>query len=314
MKKLFAFSFALIASSTLYAQNRLTDSSATCIAYWKNKEKKVYVINHAKEKQEDSKVLSRSAFTYEAHINVKDSTGEGYTIEWQNKNYSSKEDPSVAQANAIFKNLKFIYKTDGTGTFLELINWEEVRDFYLELTRMSLPKNDTADAVWEKTKALFQTRKAVESSFIKDIQLFHSFFGSEYGTRLQSAKTTLPNLLGGDPIPAVQTVQVTRLQKNSPTFTVRTTQAIDRINATRFVSDLMKHFGGAEAKTTQEVEALFDNFNISDETEMDLQANTGWPATLNFKRSAKVMNVLQTESYSIYSKPDPNTVYIHPRD
>ena len=311
MKKYLAFGFTLCISSLVIAQNRLTDSSATCIAYWKNKEKKVYVVNHIKEKQEGNAPLTRTSYTYEAHIAVMDSTGEGYTLQWQNRNYYSKDEPGVAELNALFENLKVLYKTDGTGTFLELVNWEEVRDFYLDLARLSLPKNDTADAIWEKTKALFQTRRAVEGTLIKDVQLFHTFFGSEYGTRKLTAETKLPNAFGGDPIPALQTVQITRLQKTSLTYTVRTTQVIDQKNAMAMIKDIMKHFGAPEPKTMQEAETLLSNFNISDDAEMELQVKTGWPVSLQSKRSARAMNVFQTEACQFTIKPESEAVRIH---
>lgn len=311
MKKLISFCMFFAAGFTVAAQNRLTDTSATCVAYWKNKEKKVYVVNHAKEKKEDNKLQSQVAYSYEAHIIITDSTEEGYTLEWKNRNYQS-DDPNISYLNTFFKDLKFVYKTDGTGSFLELLNWEEVREVYLNLAMLSIPKdNDTAQAILEKTKALFGTQEAVENTLIKDVQLFHTFFGNEYGTRKQVVETTLPNAFGGQPIPALHSIQVTRLQKADPTYTVRATQEVDRINGATFINELMQHFGIPAAQNDKELQELFNNFGMNDETEMDLQINSGWPARLQFKRIAKMMNILQTETYHFSSSTEPEAVHIH---
>lgn len=286
----------------MVAQNRLTDTTATCVAYWKNKESKVFLVKNIKDQKVDSSTQSHLEFSYEAHITVKDSTKDGYTVEWKNENYTS-DDPSMSQVNMFFKNLKFIYKTDKNGDFSELVNWEEVRDFYVNLGALSIPKNnDTAQAVWEKTKALFQTREAVENTLIKDVQMFHTFYGGEYPTRKQSAETILPNPFGGQPIPALTTVQVSRLQKNSPTCTVRTTQEIDQGKAGIFIADLLKALGMPEAKTREELEEAFKYFSLRDEAEIELQVKTGWPVSLRFKRVAKMMSTLQTDTYSFTIK------------
>lgn len=114
-----------------HSQNRLTDSSATFIAFWKNNETNVYLVTHIKEKLESETTKSKSESTYEIHIKIIDSTLTSYTVEWLYKNFTVPGLPenTLSSLNMLMEGLKVLYKTDDVGSFSELLNWEEIRDF-----------------------------------------------------------------------------------------------------------------------------------------------------------------------------------------
>jgi hypothetical protein len=304
MKKLLISLSLLLTCFNVFAQNKTTDSSATCVAYWKNGEQKVYLINRTREKYEGNELKSKFDYTCEAHIHIKDSTKEGYTIEWVNKNYQSPTgDPNIKAMNVLYKGLKFLYKTDETGAFKELVNWEDVRDFYINLAAFSIPKNnDTAREAFNKTKAMFQSREVVEASLIKEVQLLHIPYGYEFSTTGQNAQTTLPNVFGGNPIPAIQTIRISELKPGTGSFQIAMTQEIDKLNATSFVKDIIKMFGTPDPKTSEEIDSVLSNFEITDTRAFTVQVNSGWMSKVVYKQMAKADAMKQTETYTIVEK------------
>lgn len=302
MKHLLSLVILAISHLATSAQNTVTDSSATCIAYWKKGEEKVFLINHKKEKLKDGVRQSGEDIHYEAHLTVKDSSAAGYTIEWTNRNYSSPtNNPMVKGMNFLYNDLHFLYKTTEAGAFVELVNWEEVRDFYVNLAALSVPRdNDTAQEIMNKTKAMFSSREAVEAAMIPEIQLLHLPYGYEFSTQKQVGETTLPNLFGGDPIPALQTIRITHLDPEA--YTLAMTQEIDRANASAFLKDMFQRLGVTNTASTEEINRVLQSFEISDSREFTVGVQTGWLSQVWYQKVVKADTMKQLESYRIAEK------------
>lgn len=302
MKHLLPLMLLIATHLTAAAQNTITDTSATCIAYWKKGEEKTFLVHHKKEKYDGTTALSVADIRYEAHLTVKDSTAEGYTIEWTNRNYSSPtNDPHVKGMNFLFKDLHYLYRTNEAGAFVELVNWEEVRDFYVNLATLSVPKdNDTAQEIMNRTKAMFASREVVEATLVPVIQLLHMPYGYEFSTQKQVGETTLPNLFGGDPIPALQSFRITELNPSAPTYTMVMTQEIDKGNASSFVKDVLKKLGAPE--TDEEISKVLTSFEVTDNREFTVQLKSGWLSKLSYRKVVKADAARQVESYQVMEK------------
>ncbi|HMK05364.1 MAG TPA: hypothetical protein VK489_14275 [Ferruginibacter sp.] len=288
------------------AQNRITDTSATCIAFWKNGEQRILEISHGKEKYDSSILKSKTRISYEAHLKILDSTANGFTIEWIYKNFRSPglNEQSRNITNSIMEGLKLLYKTNDVGSFSELLNWKEVRDFAFGTIEGSInnePGNKTAIDALNQVKAMFQTKENIEAVLIREIQLYHTPYGSEYSRRGESVSTELPNVTGGAPFPATITVKLNEINVLKDYCIVSLNQVIDKEKAGSMIVDLLNKLAGAslnEEVTKKDIESL----EISDTNEFVYSISDGWLSRAFYNRTANIAGFKLVETYEIRQK------------
>jgi hypothetical protein len=258
MKFLFTILLAVEAVSA-WSQK---DSSADCVTYWKKGETKVYSILHEKITDVKDSASRHFSFTYEAHITVLDATEEDYTIKWVfHVPQGGNKELIGIQPLPVFEGMQMIFKISSVGTFIELINWEEVRDGYVHLSG-----------------TVYSTKESVEAALIKEIQLFHQPYGYKFTTRKISENTQLSNPLGGDPLPAVQTYQITQLDRRQDRFTLSFHQDLDKSSLDKVT------------------------FDISDHSEYEFIWSSGWIRQVQYNRVAGNKDMKQSDAYTITLK------------
>jgi len=305
--KFFIALFALYTTTAAYAQNRTTDTSATCIAFWKNKDTRVYQIKHTKEKYDEAKSKTVAEATYEAHVNVIDSTAKGFTIEWVYKNYSTSGAPeqTLNSLHSIMEGLKIIYKTDNMGTFTELTNWKEVSDFAISAYQKAVaaqPQNKEFAAGLNQIKAIFQSKENIEALLIKEVQLFHSPFGVEYNKAGTTIETALPNVTGGAPFPATITLILNELNQKQDYCKVSLNQVIDKGKAGPIITEMLKKLSATPIKDEEELKKQVMDMEISDINEFTFAISSGWIQRVFYSRTTNVGTIKQTESFEITEK------------
>lgn len=296
----------LLAGSTvqLAAQNRLTDTSATCIAFWKNNDKKVYLIKHSKEKIGANNQVIKTEASYEAHIKVKDSSASGFNMEWTYKNFSvaGAVENTLSSLNKIMDGLKFVYTTDEVGMFAELLNWQEVRDVAFKNYEAALKTqsgNKEFVAALNQVKAIFQTKENIEAVLIKEVQVFHSPYGVEYSTNGTVVTTALPNITGGEPFPATIVLKLTAADEKADLCSVNITQQIDKGKAGPIIAVMLKKLSGNPNLDAAKINKDIRDMNISDISEYHYSINSGWSNKIMYKRIAHVGSMQQTETYQM---------------
>jgi hypothetical protein len=307
LKTVFTITCFLL-STTLFSQKVfLNDSTASCLAKWNKGDRKILYIAHNKVNYENGKVSSESSFGYEAHVNVLEKYADGYKVQWtfQLPQELKRANPGLADSLPVFNGMKMVFKTDESGGFMELVNWQKVRDAYVRMMELSIPKNPdgSVDAAVEKTIALFSSRKMVETALIREIQLYYGPFGSSYSTRGTRVGTQLPNPLGDEPLPAVQSTQITALQPKEDHFTLVVTQDIDRAGATKLFEDIFKKMRFEDDKIVAEAKKLLQDFTISEHSEYHIRPSNGWITKIQYSKTGKTALMGQTDSYSIEMKP-----------
>jgi hypothetical protein len=289
-----------------YAQNTEKDTSLSCIAKWKKGEEKVLLISRHKESYESGKRSSIFDFSYEAHVSVLDSSKEGYTIKWvfHLTEEFKQANPGIAGSMPVYEGLKMIFTTAPTGAFKELINWEEVKDAYVAMMEVSIPEDldDTVKASLNKAKALFDSREMVESALIKEIQLYHAAYGGEFSTKGQTAKTSLPNPLGPEPMPATVTQKMKEINPGSDNFIAIITQEIDTQSATKLIEGLLNKMNMPNDTAIIKAKEMLSTFDIKDTCEFLITQSTGWILRLNSQRTATISEMKQTESFKFEMK------------
>lgn len=253
------------------------DSSANCVANWRVGETKMYSIFHEKTRIGGPGNTAPFRFTYLAHVSVLDSIPEGYTIKWvfQLPEEFKKTHSHLMDSLPVFDGMQMIFTVSEMGTFIELLNWEEVRDAYIRQMEMSLPKDfdSVSRAGIAATKKMFESRQMVEAALIKEIQLFHLPYGYQFTTTEAGSDTRMPNPLGGASLPARQTYQLTSLDKARDAFTL-----VFRLNNTD--------------KGNRE-------YDIQDYTEYLFIRSTGWIRHLFYRCTALAGKAGESESYTI---------------
>ncbi len=308
MKTLFTLT-ALFITTTLFSQKVfLKDSTAACMANWKKGDRKILYIAHNKENVENGKVASQSSFGYEAHVKVMDKDPQGYTIQWvfQLPEAFKQLNPSIADSLPVFNGMKMLYRTDESGGFLELLNWEEVRDTYVKMMELSIPpkKDGVVDGALEKAKAMFNSKQMVEAALIREIQLYHAPYGNSFSTRGVKLNTQIPTPLTDQPLPAVQTSQISELKPKQDVFTLVITHVIDKAGATNLFEDIFKKMGLEDDKTLAEAKKLLENFTIAEYSEYHIKPAAGWVTKINYRKTGKTEDMGQTDSFIIEMKTE----------
>jgi hypothetical protein len=301
LMKAFLTALVIITSLPLFSQN--SGFSAKCIPFWRNGENKIYHITRIIEKFERGELKSKHGFSYEAHITVLDSSASSYTVQWifHLPQKVKSENPGLADSLVVYEGMKMIYKASRSGVFIELINWQEVRDSYVKMMELSLPKNldSAAKTAVEQSKALFNSKGMAESALIREIQIFHFAYGNEFTTTEKKLETQLPNPFSGAPLPAVQTYKLSELNLQAGYFTLNFTQDIDKVGAQTIFESVFKKMNLPDDKAISEAKRLLSSLEISDHSEYKFFLLTGWPKYAHYTRTTKSEQMNQIDSMII---------------
>jgi hypothetical protein len=252
LKNTFLFFNLLLSPLFVFSQVNALDSTFQVISYFDKGEKQNYSISTEKYSVSGIDTAWKEKITYEVEITVLDSSEKEYTIEWFYKNFNvdkTSGNPSIDRLNAIANNCKVIYKTDEMGTFKEVVNWKEVRDFVnqsFELIKKDIMSDSNLENIYRTFQETYSSKESIESVAIQDIIHFHSFHGAKYklGEELRGV-IKLPNVYGKEPFDAEFVAYLDELNFEDLNGILRYEQVVDKTqlaDATyRFMCDLAKN-------------------------------------------------------------------------
>lgn len=291
----------LLLLMTASAQNVTTDTSATCVAYWSKGDVKTFLITKTSVNYRSGKETKRSESIYESVMTVVDSTEIGYIIEWQCKPVkASTTDDIVTQ---MLDQFKIVYSTTETGGFDSLINYEEVKKYIQQATKLALSatneKPEVKNGVQQLMTAL-ESRQAIEGIILREISAYHSPYGIEYSSRNpQVADAELPNIFGGDPIPAILTLALAKLDKRNDLAVISIDQKMDKEKAGDFIKDMLTKLGAPASVINDK---KFGSIDIHDNYLYDLTLSDGWIKKVVSKREVKFMDMRKIDTCEIKIK------------
>jgi len=199
MNKLLIFGTIFLLSSTLFGQISVKDSTVQVIGYWAKQETQSYDVSYEKFKIKNKDTISRELMKYEVDIKIIDSTENSYTIEWFYKNYSiDTENELVRKLTSIANDISVKIKTDEFGAFIEIVNWEEVRDYLTKVTenlKDELKDVPNFEKIIANVMSIYSTKESIEANAIKDAIQFYQFHGVKYklGEELEGKLETANN-------------------------------------------------------------------------------------------------------------------------
>jgi hypothetical protein len=279
MKNLFAICISTLICFTVSAQINMADSTVQAIGYWDKKEKQSYAITTDKYKLKGADTTSKEHIRYDVDITILDSTSKSYKIEWFYKNFIIDSDNEMMKdMMSVAKDLKVIILTDENGSFSEVVNWQDVRDYIKKSTDRIRAKYKDVKAMNDFIKQMekvYSTKEAIESSAISDIQQFYTFFGAKYKLNEQmEGKIKVSNMFGGEPFDCDVVLYLDEINKEDNNYIIRATQSVDKKQLTEatynFIADLATKMGAEKPKRE-----MLKDLNNETVTASRIH-NTGW--------------------------------------
>lgn len=291
----------LLSSSNAYAQDQKKDATASIVSYWKEGDTKRFTVRKTKEKDVNGK-LSKETVSQDVTLRVLDEDENSYTVEWTYENTTAQVgNPLIERLYATSNGLRVIYRTDELGVFTELLNWKEIQEHLykaLDMAEKQVEDNQAAKSVFSQFKAIYSTRESIES-MLKDINIYHSPYGSEYTLNEKiTAETQLPNMLGGSPLPAKVEVQMTELKPELDYCKIVTKQRIDREKATQMVYEFLKRTSEQSGKPLPK-DFEMPVLNVDDTSEHEIELAKGWVKKAYHKRELQSGPARQIDTYEI---------------
>lgn len=306
MKKIKILGLLFLTSIKLFSQIDMADSTVQVIGYWDMDEK--YSFNITEEKYqviEFQDTTEREIFSYVVDVTIIDSTENSYTIEWFYRDFNFDSTNEIMQKlAAITDEMKIIIKTDEFGTFLEVVNWKDIRKFIKK--GISTLENDykeipNMDKVFAQVKDLFSTKESIESAAIPEIQQFYTYHGAKYklGEEL-NATMKLPNLYGGEPFDSDLTVWLDEINPDDNDYIIRMNQNINPEQ----LADATFNYLSKMSSNLEAPEISRDDFeNISNTIlTASIIHGTGWIIYSVETKEVRVKNAIQFEERRIDMK------------
>ena len=233
MKIRLFLSYLLFLSFTGNAQINLQDSTVQTIGFWDKKETQSYTVTADKYKVKGGDTTDREITQYDVVMTILDSTAKSYTVEWVYKNVKTNSDDPVVKRYAVLSNdMKVVIKTDEMGSFQEVVNWKELKDF-VKKTSVKL-KSEFKDLpnindITKNIESLYASREAIEASCIDEIHQYYTFHGVKYqlGQPVE-ARIKVPNFYGGEPFDADFVMMLDEINAEDENYILRSNQAINK--------------------------------------------------------------------------------------
>ena len=267
-------------SYTGFSQIYEEDSTVHVVGYWSVGDKQTYSISSEKYNIEDANTTEHEMTKYEVDITIKDSTANSYTIEWYYKNYDIQSENELMQRlSGLAEDLPVLIKTDEFGTVLEVINWEEIRDYIqgaVEVMKTEFKEFPNIDQVFASLEGIYMSKEGIEANAIKDIQQFYTFHGGAYvlGEK-KSGQLQLLNNFGGEPFTTDLTVSLDEINVEEDNSVLRIYQEVDP----KELNDATYNYLKGLAVGVEDFPAREDFPELTNETwtATRMHGSTGWP-------------------------------------
>jgi hypothetical protein len=235
----------LFLSLSVEAQINMLDSTVQVITYWNKGESQIYKVTEEKFKLQDSDTSSKEQLTYTVKVTVLDSNATTYTIQWHYLEFYTSHDDEFSKKFAnMQKDLKVIFKINDVGTFMEVVNWKEIKNFNHKV--IAKLKSELIDVpnihkALNQVESTFATKEAIENVVIKDIQQFHLFHGGVYKLNDRiTGQIKLPNILGGEPFDADISAELDEINEEDNDYVLTSSTSVDSKQLTKATLDYMK--------------------------------------------------------------------------
>lgn len=248
MKETLIIGIILFFSIKTFGQINVKDSTVQVIGYWSKLDKQSYNISYEKLKIKNKDTISRELMQYEVDLKIIDSTENSYITEWYYKNFKIDTDNElVKKITSLSDNISVLIKTDEFGSFLEVVNWESVRDYLNKVTKelkKELKDIPNSEQIIENVKKIYSSKQSIESNAIKDAIQFYSFHGVKYKLGEEvSGDITVSNNFGGKPFDTKIKYSLDEINSDDGNSIIRMKQVVNSEQLTNETYNYLKRIG-----------------------------------------------------------------------
>lgn len=174
----------------LYAQISLSDSSVQTVAYWKKGETYSFTVSLDEFKVVEKDTIEKTSTRYTVDMLILDSTETTYDVRWIYKDMTTDWGDRDSLFLSIMDRITSIkggeiveFRTDEYGSFIEMTNWEQIKDYYQIVSDSVSASFSGFPEVIQMMNSMFgiyKNRNAIEKGVIKDVHQFLNFHGGAY--------------------------------------------------------------------------------------------------------------------------------------
>lgn len=248
MNKVLAIAITGLFSVTIYGQISEKDSTVQVVAYWSKLDKQSYNVSYEKIKIKSKDTISKELMKYEVDVQVIDSTKNSYTTEWFYKNFTIDTDNAlVKKLTSLSNDISVMIKTDEFGAYVEIVNWQDVRDYLTKVTeKLKEELKDIPDykKIIENVMTVYSSKASIEANAIKDAIQFYSFHGVKYKLGEEINGTLeVANNFGGEPFETDVTYSLDEINSEDGNSIIRMKQTVNSEQLTNETYNYLKKIG-----------------------------------------------------------------------
>lgn len=285
--------FLLFSRAGLAQEQLLTDSTVTVVGNWKKGDKARFLI--VKTKTQSQGRLSRVTDSLGAYaeISVLEADSGRFIMQW--KSIPPKNAPAAQDAASRFlDNLEFKYTVLQTGEYAGLLNADEIKDAAYRMIDKTVKERNIKDPKFSaEMKKMFSSKENIEAAVMRDVLVYHTLYGGEYTLKKKiSEPSLLPNVLGGDPLPAILTAELTGINRLKNTCTIKINHVLDPAKINAAMADWRKKYVKSRNTKTPSI-------SVNDNITVTLDLVNGWFNEINNVRNVVVNGVKVVERVTV---------------
>lgn len=248
MNRLLVIGIVFLLSVNMYGQINEKDSTVQVVAYWSKLDQQSYNVSYEKIKIKSSDTISKELMKYEVDVKVIDATENSYTTEWFYKNFTIDTDNElVKKLTSLSDDMSVIIKTDELGSFVEIVNWKDVKEYLTKVTKeleKELKDIPNYKKIIEKVMNVYATKESIEANAIKDAIQFYSFHGVKYKLNEEiNIKLEVANNFGGKPFETDVTYSLDEINSEAGNSIIRMKQVVNSEQLTDATYNYLKKTG-----------------------------------------------------------------------
>lgn len=288
------YSKIILSLLTLYftlptvAQIALSDSSVQTVAYWKKGETYSFSVSLDEYKVVENDTTDRTITHYTVDMLVMDSTETTYDVRWTYRDMTTDWGNRDSLFLSIMNRISAIkggevvdFRTDEYGSFIEMTNWEQIKDYYLVVSDSVSSEFSAFPEVVEMLNSMFgiyKNRNAIEKGVIKDVHQFLNFHGGEYRLNVPTeGQMKYPSVISERLLDAQVLIELDKIYPEDNDYGIYSLVEINREQLTNETKEvLMKLLPQSQKEDIQklmeqvgEVWHTIENFSVIH--------GTGWP-------------------------------------
>ncbi|MCZ8156265.1 MAG: hypothetical protein O9264_09125 [Leptospira sp.] len=287
-KKIFLGVFFWCLAFPLVAQISLSDSSVQTVAYWKKGETYSFSVSLDEFKVVEKDTSERTTTRYTVDIFVLDSTENTYDVRWSYRDMSTdwgERDSlflSIMDRISALKGGEIVeFRTDEYGSFIEMTNWEQIRDYYQIVSDSVSSEFSAFPEVAQLMKSMFgiyNNRNAIEKGVIKDVHQFLNFHGGAY--RLNEpikGKMQYPSVISDRLLDAEMLIELDKIYPEDNDYGIYSFVEVDREQLTNETREVLVKLLPQSQK--EDIQKLMEQVGeVWDTTEnFSIIHGSGWP-------------------------------------